>query len=196
MIKMENFDLVNPSGISYGGHGESKRGIIIDNERWFLKYPKLKKNKSVAEPFYLVPLSEYIGSHIYETIGIDTHKTKLGIANGKVVVACKDIKTILNPTILVIVGTKGIEEDGKRINPLKYIESMSDEECNKAILKIVPQISLNKIGKVFEEIAEEYNGLPVLSKMQKTYCLKSLEYKYHNVLVLIYNKLLKLETKY
>ena len=35
MIKIENFDLMNPSGISYGGHGGSKRGIIINNERYF-----------------------------------------------------------------------------------------------------------------------------------------------------------------
>ena len=40
MIKIENFDLLTPSGISYGGHGGSKRGIIIDGDRWFLKYPK------------------------------------------------------------------------------------------------------------------------------------------------------------
>lgn len=33
MIKIENFDLLKPSGISYGGHGGSKRGIIINNEK-------------------------------------------------------------------------------------------------------------------------------------------------------------------
>jgi len=33
MIKIESFDLLKTSGISYGGHGGSKRGIIIDNER-------------------------------------------------------------------------------------------------------------------------------------------------------------------
>ena len=33
MIRIENFDLLIPSGISYGGPGGSKKGIIIDNER-------------------------------------------------------------------------------------------------------------------------------------------------------------------
>lgn len=35
MIRIENFDLANSSGISYGGHGGSKRGIIVNDERWF-----------------------------------------------------------------------------------------------------------------------------------------------------------------
>ena len=53
MIKIENFDLSNHSGISYGGHGGSKRGIIIDNERWFLKYPKSTKSMEVEGLSYL-----------------------------------------------------------------------------------------------------------------------------------------------
>ena len=43
MINIENFDDLSASGISYGGHGGSKRGIILNNERWFLKYPKSTK---------------------------------------------------------------------------------------------------------------------------------------------------------
>ena len=82
--------------------------------------------------------------------------------------------------------------DEKKINPLKFIESMDNIECNKAILRIVPKINLNKISNIFNELPEEYNGLPILSKIQKKYCLKSLEYKYNNVLIPIYNKLLKI----
>ena len=91
MIKLEEFDNFNLSGISYGGHGGSKKGILINGEKWFLKYPKSTKSMNVEGLSYsTTPISEYIGSHIYETIGLDTHKTKLGIANGKVVGACKD----------------------------------------------------------------------------------------------------------
>ena len=36
------------------------------------------------------PLSEYIGSQIYEALGIQVHQTTLGHRDGKVVVACKD----------------------------------------------------------------------------------------------------------
>ncbi len=62
MIKIENFDLLKPSGISYGGHGGSKKGVIIDNERWFLKYPKSTKSMDVQNLSYsTTPLSEYLG---------------------------------------------------------------------------------------------------------------------------------------
>lgn len=89
MIKIENFDLSNPSGISYGGHGGSKKGIIIKGERWFLKYPKSTKSMDVPVLSYsTTPLSEYLGSQIYKSTGLDTHETKLGFANGKIVVAC------------------------------------------------------------------------------------------------------------
>lgn len=59
MIKIESFDLLKTSGISYGG---SKRGIIIDNEIWFLKYPKSTKSMDVQGLSYsTTPLSEYLG---------------------------------------------------------------------------------------------------------------------------------------
>ena len=91
MIKLEKFDNSVLSGITYGGHSGSKKGIIFNGERWFLKYPKSTKSMNVVGLSYTTsPLSEYIGSHIYELLGIGVHETRLGIANGKIVVACKD----------------------------------------------------------------------------------------------------------
>lgn len=312
MIKIENFDLLVSSGISYGGHGGSKKGIIINNERWFLKYPKSTRSMEVEGLSYsTTPLSEYLGSHIYESIGLEVHETKLGFSSGKIVVACRDFldsneviidynmikneydenveKAIENLSssssidsnhnleeVLLIIEQnpyfKSIPElkmrfwdmfiidsfinnndrnegnwglvlnkdtnklrlspvfdngaafynksgneklttiyndeikfkqsvydssisvyrlNGKKINPLKYIESMNNEECNKAVLRLVPKINMDKISNIFNEIPEEYNGLPVLSEIQKTYYLKSLEYKYNNILIPIYNKLIE-----
>lgn len=310
MIKIEDFNTLTPSGISYGGHGGSKKGIIINNEKWFLKYPKSTKSMNVQGLSYsTTPLSEYLGSHIYQSIGLETHETKLGISNNKIVVACKDfldnneiiidynmikneydeniekaIETLSSSTninsnhnleeILLIIKQnpyfKSIPElkerfwdmfiidafisnndrnegnwglilnketnklrlapiydsgasfynksddnklttiykddfkfkqsiyessisiyklNGKHINPLKYIESMQNEDCNKAILRIIPKINIDKITNIFNEIPEEYNKLPVLSKAQKTYYLKSLKYKYDNILLPVYNTL-------
>lgn len=310
MIKIENFDLLMPSGISYGGHGGSKKGIIIDNERWFLKYPKSTKSMDVEGLSYsTTPLSEYLGSHIYESIGLETHKTKLGIANGKIVVACKDFldsnEIIVDYNMIKNEYDEGVEraieclssssnidsgyeldeimlimeqnpyfksipelkerfwdmfvidafinnndrnegnwglilnketnklrispvfdngasfynksndsrlisiyddefkfkqsvydssisvyrQNGKPINPLKYIESMKNENCNKAILRIVPKINMIKIANIFDDIPEKYNELTVLTKIQKSYYLKILEYRFDNILNPIYNKL-------
>ncbi len=311
MIKIEDFSLLSSSGISYGGHGGSKRGVILNNERWFLKYPKSTKSMDVAGLSYsTTPLSEYLGSHIYESIGIDTHKTKLGFANDKIVVACKDFldsnETIIdynmikneydenveraieslstsyddsnhnleevllimeeNPyfksipelktrfwdmfVIDAFIGNNDRNEgnwglilnkdtnklrispvfdngaaffnkssderlttifddefkfkqsvydssvsiyrlNGKQINPLKYIESMKNDDCNKAILRIVPKIDFDSIKNIFDELPDEYNELTVLSRMQKIYYLKTLRYRYNNVLIPVYEKLLE-----
>jgi len=43
MINIYNFNDYLSSGISYGGHGGSKKEIIINGEKWFLKYPNLLK---------------------------------------------------------------------------------------------------------------------------------------------------------
>lgn len=52
-------------------------------------YGKTKKNAHF--PSYTAsPLSEYIGSQIYQSLGIPVHETMLGIRDNKLVVACKD----------------------------------------------------------------------------------------------------------
>ena len=100
MIKIENFDNAITSGLTYGGHSGSKKGIIFNNERWFLKYPKSTRSMNVVGMSYTTsPVSEFIGSQIYRLLDFDTHETKLGIANNKVVVACKDFLNS-NETIL------------------------------------------------------------------------------------------------
>ena len=91
MINIDNFEKYPASGLSYGGHGGSKKGIIIDGEKWFLKYPKSTKSMEVKGISYTTtPLSEYLGSNIYDLIGIPAHETRLGVYDNKLVVACKD----------------------------------------------------------------------------------------------------------
>lgn len=309
MIKLENFDNTSLSGITYGGHSGGKKGIIIDNEKWFLKYPKSTKSmEGVGISYTTSPLSEYIGSHIYKMLGIDVHETKLGIANEKVVVACKDFlngseiiidynsiknyydeivtekienlsstsvhsNTDLDEIMIVMnenyyfkevpelrkrfwdmfvidalifnndrndnnwglvlnrdtaelrlspvydngasfygkssdekmnsilldeykmkqsfyeSSTSSFCKDGKTINPLRYIESMDNEDCNRAIMRIVPRINLEKIKELFDSIPSEFNGITILSEIQKEFYYKSLVYKYENVLKPVYEKL-------
>ncbi len=90
------FPLSNRDGI-YGGNGGNKDGILIDGEFWFIKYPKTTRgmrNNARNISYTTAPLSEYLGSHVYEILGYDVHKTLLGIKKGKVVVACKDFCVI------------------------------------------------------------------------------------------------------
>ena len=311
MIKIENLDNVTSSGITYGGHGGSKKGIILNNERWFLKYPKSTKSLSgVLLSYSTTPLSEYLGSHIYSSLGIDTHETILVINDGKVVVACKDFlkssEIILDYNSLKNDYDKNLEKEleslssssdisdndldeiklvmeknkyfdkakelktrfwdmfivdalisnndrnegnwglilnkengnlrlapvydngasfynksddihiknildneasfkqvayessvsifsknGKKINPLKYIESKLDKDCNDALIRIYPKIDLDKIKNIIDSIPEKYNDLHVMSKYQKELYYKVLEYRYNYVFKPTYEKLLK-----
>lgn len=311
MSRISNFDEYNPSGLSYGGHGGSKKGIIINNERWFLKYPKATDSmEKVFVSYTTTPISEYIGSHIYETIGIETHETLLGTSNNKIVVACKDflndyevildynmikneydqkieeeirnmssssknteddleeVNVIMNNNIyfqkipklkerfwdmfiidalinnndrnegnwgLVLNKNTGdlritpvydngaafynkmdkdkcnsllsdtkkfkqtaydsaiskFRKEGKIINPLKYIESMESTDCNDALIRIVPKIDLNKIKNIFNEIPEEINGIETISNQQKEVYYKILEYRFNNILLPTYKKMVK-----
>ncbi len=307
MIDLKNYDKYEKSGLTYGGAAGSKLGIIIDEDKWFLKYPKSTKNlEGVDISYSTAPLSEYIASNIYKTIGIETHETALGIASNKVVVACKDflgvneilydfnaIKNSYNPIIeeqtekfsssygicdleeitlmakenmyfkklnklhehfwdMFVVdslidnhdrnnGNWGIilnratsqmriapvydngaafynksdsdkmknilkddkkfkqvaydsartvfKENGKSLNPLKYIESMQNEFCNNAILRIVPQIDINEIEKIFDEIPERFEQFIVMDKTQKEFYLKILKYRYEEILLPTFKKL-------
>lgn len=76
---------------SYGGSGGTKEGIIYDGQNWIIKYPKKLKNKLPGELNYInSPISEYIGSNIYKTLGYPVQDVLLGIRNNKLIVACKD----------------------------------------------------------------------------------------------------------
>ena len=78
-------------GVFYGGDAGAKEAIIYDDGVWMLKYPKTARDMRNPQISYTTSsLSEYLGSKIYETLGIPVHETLLGIRNNKVVTACKD----------------------------------------------------------------------------------------------------------
>lgn len=78
---------------TYAGANGSKISVIYNGEQYMLKFPTApSKNKEMSYTNGCV--SEYIGCHIFESIGLPVQKTLLGIytRNGrqKIVVACKD----------------------------------------------------------------------------------------------------------
>lgn len=95
MEEIKIYDLnqfpTNTRNGSYGGAAGSKEGIDIEKEHWIIKYPQTTRGmKGDLLSYTTAPLSEYLGSHIYQMLGIDVHDTLLGIRNNKLVVACKD----------------------------------------------------------------------------------------------------------
>lgn len=78
---------------AYGGNAGNKDGVIYNGEKWLIKYPKnLSQMIGDVASYSTSPLSEYLGSHIFEILGYNVHHTELGIRKNKLVVACKDIE--------------------------------------------------------------------------------------------------------
>lgn len=74
---------------TYDGANGSKIGIIYENENYMLKFPS--SLKGLAKGSYSNNcISEYIGCHIFESLGFETQKTILGKFGDRIVVACKD----------------------------------------------------------------------------------------------------------
>lgn len=76
-----------------------------------------------------------------------------------------------------------------QINPLDFIQSGSNEDCNKALLRVVPNINLDKILTFISEIPNDFNGLRVMSSVQKDFYSASLKYRYENILVSSFERL-------
>lgn len=95
MIDFTNCKL-SDRNLEYAGRAGEKRGIIYNDEHWFLKFPKntIGLNNITGLSYVTSPLSEYIGSQIFKILGYDVHDTILGVffdeKRYKIVCACKD----------------------------------------------------------------------------------------------------------
>ena len=95
MTEIVNFDKCqrSPRAGTYGGKSGFKDGILYNGEYWLIKYPRTTKSMQGIDLSYTTaPLSEYLGSHVYQAVGFDTHETVLGEKDGKLVVGCKDFR--------------------------------------------------------------------------------------------------------
>ena len=84
-MQLIDFSKCKLSGRYYAG-SEKKIGIIFNNELYMLKFTK---HTNLGEKRNNV-FSEFIGSHIYQLIGLNCQDTLLGYYHDEIVVACKD----------------------------------------------------------------------------------------------------------
>lgn len=90
MIDFTNLPVRNKT---YAGANGSKISVIYKGEQYMLKFPAVpSKNREMS--YTNGCISEYIGCHIFESVGIPVQETLLGTytrnEKEKVVVACKD----------------------------------------------------------------------------------------------------------
>ena len=124
------------SNIRYGG-SERKLGILINDEPYMLKFQKNTKFGKRNNH-----LSEFLGSHIFELLGFNVHKTYLGKYKGEFVVACKDF--VINGYEFVPfndVGESTIETD-KETYQYTYEDIVLLLEKNRKITNVEETISI------------------------------------------------------
>lgn len=76
---------------SYGGANGGKLSIIIDGDRYMLKFPPIAKNNSQMS-YSNSCISEYISCNILKILGFNVQETILGVYKDKIAVACKDFE--------------------------------------------------------------------------------------------------------
>lgn len=107
MIKIIDFTNLELSSrnMQYGGRAGVKRGVMYNGDFWMIKFPKDTKELryEIGMSYSSAPLSEYIGSKIYEIMGFDVQEVRLGIffdgKRNKLVCGCKDF--LKDETLLV-----------------------------------------------------------------------------------------------
>lgn len=294
MIDFTNLPVRNKT---YAGANGSKISVLYNNELYMLKFPAvpaINKEMSYANGC----ISEYLGCHIFESIGIPVQKTMLGTytKNGKqkIVVACKDFtagglvlqdfaslkntiidsahngygtelsdivktleeQTAIDPKLLTdwfwdmfivdaLIGNwdrhngnwgflynpetdkislapiydcgsclfpqaddeimrktlddpaeleiriferplSGIKTNGQKIQYFKFISSLDNKDCNKALKRILPRIDMNKIDKIVDKT-------PFISDLQREFYKTLLRERKERILDYSYQKLRKRE---
>ena len=81
----------------------------------------------------------------------------------------------------------GIKINGQKIQYFKFISSLENKDCNKALKRILPKIDMDKIYKIVEET-------PFVSDLQKEFYKTMLRERKERILDFSYQKLKRLES--
>lgn len=80
----------------------------------------------------------------------------------------------------------GIKKNGQKIQYFKFISSLENDDCNKALKRILPKINMNEINKIIDEI-------PFISDLQKNFYKTMLCERKEKILDFSYQKFQKRE---
>lgn len=130
-----DYSIYEISNINYGG-SERKIGIKIENEYYMIKFQKKtafgKRNNHI---------SEYLGSQIFNMLGVNAQETILGTFKDENVVVCKDFNIDGYQFVpFNDVGESTIEEDKEKYQ-YSYEDIMSLLLLNKKIANVEDVVS-------------------------------------------------------
>ena len=80
--------------------------------------------------------------------------------------------------------TSALKINNKKINYFEFINSLRNEDCNKALIRIYPKIDIEKINIIIDKT-------PEISEIRKDFYKKILKLRYDKILKCSYDKLCK-----
>lgn len=150
-MELLDFSTYKKNDHRYGGDAGLKYGVEIDGGNWILKFPKSTRDMIDPKVSYTTsPLSEYIGSKIYESLDVPVHETMLGVRDGKVVVACKDFLSPLDVFIDFKEIKNGFEGDERRGSSNSGTGSSAD------LLEVLEVVANDSLLKKVQGVAERF----------------------------------------
>ena len=91
MLELLDFDSMKDAvGYGYGGATGPKAPKMCNGLVTIIKRQEKVRDNQYDTSYVNDPLSEYIGSHIYEILGVPVHQTRLGMYKGRMAVGCVD----------------------------------------------------------------------------------------------------------
>ena len=104
-------------------------------------------------------------------------------ADEKIMKAILENEDELNARIFQF-PTSAIKLNDKKINYYDFISSMENEDCNKAILRLFPNIDIECVNAFI-------GSVPYIADLQKEFYKKYIAARYEKILLPIYRKLIK-----
>ena len=121
---------------TYYGGSDRKFGIIINGNTYMIKFSEDHAKKSdVSTSSVNNVISEYISSHISQSIGLPTHETVLGTYDNELVVGCKDFR----------------DKNGLQI--VEFAEYIRAKYDSKDVKRVV------NLNQIYETIKDPHNDL-------------------------------------
>lgn len=145
MSFLMDFTELPQSNFLYGGNAGLKRGVIWNGLHWLIKFPQETSTfDKVDISFTTSPLSEYVGSHIFEILGYNVHKTSLGFFNNEkinrkqLVVACQDFTNNGRLKLIDYEAIKNNYSDGLQIKLSELKKSLPEYKSKGISSHTVP----------------------------------------------------------
>ena len=162
-----------------------------------IKFPKeVDGNKIISH------VTEYLGSHIFQLLGINAHDTLLGIYHGQEVIAAKDFvydcgsclfPRIKEEDLLFVTSnekeldmrtykfpTSQIKLGDEKSSYYEVIAGKHFEECTKQAKWLIDTISFNEIDSLID-------GVFIISENRKLFLKKILRHRFQKIFLDIFD---------